>query len=234
MTFDNASRRGGFVSTVSGEITLEMMRQSLTAAVVSDALDGLGHRRHTPAAALRPMTVCDRLLAGRCRTTLWADMAHPDPKPYELELQAVDACQPDDVLICAAHGSARSGIWGELLSTAARNRGCVGAIVDGMVRDVRQMTKMGFAVWALGTNLLDSLHRQRVIDVDVPVEVGGIEFRTGDLVLADVDGIVVVPRELEAEAIRRAWEKVHAENVTREAIRGGMLATEAYRKYGVL
>lgn len=222
------------MSTVPAEITIEMMRQSLTAAVVSDALDGLGHRRHSPLISLRPMTVCDQVLVGRCRTTLWADMAHPDPKPYELELKAVDACQPDDVLICAANGSNRSGIWGELLSTAARNRGCVGAIVDGMVRDVRQMSKMGFAVWALGTNLLDSLHRQRVIDVDVPVELGGIEFRSGDLVIADVDGVVVVPRELESEAIRRAWEKVHAENVTRDAIRGGMLATEAYRKYGVL
>ena len=222
------------MSTAPAEITLEMMRQSLTAAVVSDALDGLGHRRHSPTIPLRPMTVCDRVLVGRCRTTLWADMAHPDPKPYELELQAVDACQPDDVLICAANGSNRSGIWGELLSTAARNRGCLGAIVDGMVRDVRQMSKMGFAVWSLGTNLLDSLHRQRVIDVDVPVEIGGIEFRSEDLVIADVDGVVVVPRELEVEAIRRAWEKVHAENITRDAIRGGMLAGEAYRKYGVL
>lgn len=222
------------MSTAPAEITIEMMRQSLTAAVVSDALDGLGYRRHSPTIPLRPMTVGDRVLVGRCRTTLWADMAHSDPKPYELELQAVDACQPDDVLICAANGSNRSGIWGELLSTAARNRGCVGAIVDGMVRDVRQMSKMGFAVWALGTNLLDSLHRQRVIDVDVPVELGGIEFRSGDLVIADVDGVVVVPRELEAEAIRRAWEKVHAENITRDAIRGGMLASEAYRTYGVL
>ena len=222
------------MSTVPAVITMEMMRQSLTAAVVSDALDGLGHRRHSPSISLRPLTVCQRVLVGRCRTTLWADMAHPDPKPYELELQAVDSCQPDDVLICAASGSNRSGIWGELLSTAARNRGCVGAIVDGMVRDVRQMTKMDFAVWALGTNLLDSLNRQRVIDVDMPVEIDGIEFRPGDLVIADIDGVVVVPRELEPEASRRAWQKVHDENVTRDAIRGGMLASEAYRQYGVL
>ncbi len=222
------------MSTVPAVITMEMMRQSLTAAVVSDALDGLGHRRHSPSISLRPLTVCQRVLVGRCRTTLWADMAHPDPKPYELELQAVDSCQPDDVLICAASGSNRSGSWGELLSTAARNRGCVGAIVDGMVRDVRQMTKMDFAVWALGTNLLDSLNRQRVIDVDMPVEIDGIEFRPGDLVIADIDGVVVVPRDLEPEASRRAWQKVHDENVTRDAIRGGMLASEAYRQYGVL
>lgn len=222
------------MSTVPAEITLQMMRQSLTAAVVSDALDGLGHRQHSPLIPLRPMTVCDRVLVGRCHTTLWADMAHPDPKPYELELQAVDSCQPDDILICAASGSNRSGIWGELLSTAAANRGCIGAVVDGMVRDVRQMTKMNFPVWACGTNLLDSLHRQRVIDINVPVEIGGIPFHPGDLVIADIDGLVVVPQKLEVEAIRRAWQKVHDENVTRDAIRGGMLAGEAYRQYGVL
>lgn len=222
------------MSTTPVEITLDLMRQSLTAAVVSDALDGLGHRRHSPLIPMRPMTVCDRVLVGRCKTSLWADMAHLDPQPYELELAAVDSCLPDEILICAASGSNRSGIWGELLSTAAKNRGCVGAIIDGMVRDVRQMTKMDFPVWARGTNLLDSLHRQRVIDIDVVVEIDGIEFRPGELVIADIDGIVVVPRELETEAIRRAWEKVHAENITRDAIRGGMLASEAYRKYGVL
>src|SRR5439155_20935956 len=106
---------------------------------------------------------------GRCKTTWWADMAHADPKTYELELAAVDGCQPDDVLIAAANGSVRSGIWGELLTTAARNQGCVGAIVDGMVRDVAKMRAMQFPVFARGTCTYDSKDRQRVIDVDVPV-----------------------------------------------------------------
>ena len=113
--------------------------------------------------------------AGRAgRTTLWGDTAHEDPRPYELELIAVDRCQPGDVLIAAAGGSMRSGIWGELLSTAAMNAGCVAAIVDGAVRDVAKMRAMGFGVFARGTSLYDSLHRQRVIDLDLPVEVGGV------------------------------------------------------------
>ena len=102
-------------------ITLEMMRQHLTCAVVCDALDGLGFTRQAPRVSLTPLT-SGLILVGRCKTTLWADMAHEDPRPYELELAAVDACQPDDVLIAAAGGSMRSGIWGELLSTAAQSR----------------------------------------------------------------------------------------------------------------
>jgi regulator of RNase E activity RraA len=96
------------------EITLEMMRQSLYSAVVCDALDSVGLTNQSPRLQLRPMTVPGTLV-GRCKTTLWTDMAHADPKPYELELVAVDSCKADDVFISAAGGSTRSGIWGELL-----------------------------------------------------------------------------------------------------------------------
>ncbi|MEQ8785844.1 MAG: RraA family protein [Pirellulaceae bacterium] len=221
------------MSATPAEITLPMIRESLYSAVLCDALDAMGFTSQSPRARLAPMTG-DFVLVGRCRTSLWADMFHVDPQPYELELIAVDSCQADDVLIAAAGGSMRSGIWGELLSTAARNRGCVGAIVDGAVRDTRQMTQMQFPVFARGHCIYDSQNRQRVIDLDVPVEIDGVIFSPGDLVLADSDGVVVVPRKVEQEAVRRAWEKVHAENITRDAIRDGMKATDAYAKYGVL
>ncbi len=149
-------------------------------------------------------------------------------------MRAVDGCRPDDVLIAAAGGSQRSGIWGELLSTAAVNAGCVGVIVDGAVRDVRQMREMGFPVFAGSRNIYDSKDRQRVVEIDEPVEIDGVRFCPGDLVIADVDGVVVVPAEISDTAIRAAWQKVHAENVTRDAIRGGMKASDAYEKYGVL
>jgi regulator of RNase E activity RraA len=161
-------------------------------------------------------------------------MAHPDPRPYELELMAVDGCRSDDVLIAAASGSQRSGIWGELLTTAAKNAGCVGAIVDGAIRDVDKIAAMSFPVFARGTSVYDSLHRQRVVDVDVPVEIDGVTFHPGDLVFGDADGVVVVPQSVEREAIRRAWEKVHAENAVRDAIRSGLPAQQAFAKYGVL
>ena len=214
-------------------IALDQMRQRLYSAVVCDALDKLGYRNQSPRVPLQPLTV-PGVLVGRCKTTLWAEMTHEDPRPYELELAAVDSCRPDDVLIAAAGGSTRSGLWGELLSRAAHRTGCVGAIVDGAVRDVVKMTSMGFAVYARGTCVYDSLNRNRVIDLDVPVEIDGVRFSPGDLVIADADGIVVVPQEVEAETISAAWEKVNAENVVRDAIAAGMSAGEAFRKYGVL
>lgn len=210
-----------------------MMRESLYTAVVSDALDAVGRRRQSPAVQLSPITA-ERVLVGRCKTTLWDDLYHEDPLPYELELKAVDACKPDEVLIAACNGSMRSAVWGELLTTAAVNRGCVGAIVDGAVRDVVRMRAIDFPVFARGTSPHDSRNRQRVVDIDVPVEIGGVVFHTGDLVFADVDGVVVIPREVEDDVIRLAWAKVHAENTVRDSIRYGMSATEAFEKYGIL
>ena len=221
------------MSETPQKITLAMMRQSLYTAVVCDALDGLGYRRQSPRVPLLPQTT-DTILVGRCKTTLWTNMFHDDPKPYELELKAVDSCVNDDVLIVAAGGSMHSGVWGELLSTAAGNSGCVGVIVDGAVRDIRKMKEMAFPAFARGTCVYDSQNRQRVIDYDVPVEIDGVRFSPGDLVFADADGIVVVPQKIEEQAVQAAWEKVHAENVTRDAIKKGMKATDAYKKYGVL
>jgi regulator of RNase E activity RraA len=96
------------------------------------------------------------------------------------------------------------------------------------------MTQMGFPVFARGSCVYDSRDRNRVIDVDVPVEIDGVRFSPGDLVIADADGVVVVPQTAEAEVVRAAWEKVHSENEVRAAIAGGMTAGEAFRKYGVL
>lgn len=219
--------------TTPTELTLPLMRQHFTSAIVCDALDQVGYLHQSPRVAFPLMTV-PQVLIGRAKTTLWSDLFHADPKPYELELRAVDECQPDDVLIAAAGGSVRSGIWGELLSTAAANRGCVGVIVDGAVRDVARMQSMAFPVFARGSMLYDSKDRQRVTDLDVPVEIGGVTISPGDLVVADRDGIVVVPRKVETVVLQRAWAKVHAENLVRDAIRAGMLATAAYEKFGVL
>ena len=219
-----------------GEITLAQIRAHLYSAVVSDALDGLGYPRQSPDVPLQHYSG-SVLLVGRCRTTLWQEVVavdEKDPAPYELELRAVDACERDDVLIAAAGGSRRSGIWGELLSTAARHRGCAGALVDGCTRDVRQLRAMQFSVYARATNPYDSRDRQKVVALDLTVEIGGVSFLPGALVIADEDGVVVVPPEIEREAIRRAWQKVHDENEVRDAIRRGMSASEAFERYGVL
>jgi regulator of RNase E activity RraA len=93
---------------------------------------------------------------------------------------------------------------------------------------------MKFPVFARGVCPYDSRDRQRVIDFDKPIEIDGVSIRSGDLIAADQDGVVIVPQEVEADVVYAAWQKVHAENQVRDAIRAGMSATKAFETFGVL
>jgi 4-hydroxy-4-methyl-2-oxoglutarate aldolase len=212
---------------------LEKLKTELYSAVLSDVLDQRGYTQQATRIPFHAYTGIPKLM-GRCKTTLWTDVYDTDVNPYEMELKAVDSCQAGDVLICAAGGSTRSAIWGELLSTAARNQGCLGVIVHGAVRDITKMLEMQFPVFATARNPYDSQNRQRVIEMDTVVEIDGVKFGPGDLVFVDEDGIVVIPKAIEEEVIQAALDKVNAENITRDAIRNGMKASEAYEKFGVL
>jgi 4-hydroxy-4-methyl-2-oxoglutarate aldolase len=96
------------------------------------------------------------------------------------------------------------------------------------------MKAMQFPVFARGMNPYDSRDRQRVIDIDIPIELDGIRIQPGDLIAADIDGIIIVPQAVEEQVVRAAWKKAHAENEVRDAIRKGMSATKAFETFGVL
>ena len=212
---------------------LDLVRDRLYSGVLSDVLDGLGLRDQAMAARLRPVWT-DAVVVGRAHTVLTVDVFETGPDPYRREIEAVDSLKPDDVLVAATGPSTRTGLWGELLSTAALRRGARGAVIDGYVRDVRRITEMRFPVFSTGMIPVDSGGRSVVVDHGIPVECGGVLVREGDLVFGDIDGLVVVPRDAEREAIRRALAKMEGEDRTRAALEKGMSLAEVYARYGLL
>jgi regulator of RNase E activity RraA len=147
----------------------------------------------------------------------------------------VDDLKPGDVAVFACDGPTdRIAPWGELLSTAAKARGAVGCVTDGLVRDVRHIRKMQFPVFHGGIGPLDSKGRGRMIEMDRPVVCAGVRVCAGDTVFGDVDGAVVVPHAISDKVFAKALEKVTHENRTRDELREGRLLSEVYSKYGVL
>ena len=214
---------------------LTVLRERLFSAVLSDCLDAAGHRCQAMHARVRPL---DELLVlcGRARTALYMDV-YDSPigeNPYELEIRLVDDLKPDEVPVFACGTSGRIAPWGELLSTAARARGAAGAVMDGLTRDIRAIRGMKFPVFAGGIGPLDSKGRGKVMAVDVPVEVAGALVAPGDLVFGDADGVVVVPRAVEAEVIAAALAKVAGENATREALARGEKLADVFKRHGIL
>jgi regulator of RNase E activity RraA len=205
----------------------------LYSAVLADVLDGLGHRTGALPANIRPLRNDWRIL-GRAATLSVVPVAAEPPKPYAVELACVDALKPGDVLLATTHGDHGSALWGELLSTACRAHGAVGAVIDGLTRDAARIVAMDFPVFAAGFSPLDSRGRLDGISHGQPIRVGECLVRPGDWVFADVDGVVVVPAELADQAFPLALEKVTGENRVRDELAKGRSAQELFAEYGIL
>lgn len=205
----------------------------LGTALVLDILDTKGLRQQALRPGIVPRTT-QKTLVGFAKTLLWVNFSHDDPTTYELELKAIDSLNPGEIVVCATGNSSRSGTWGELLTTAAMRRGAFGVVTDGAVRDIAQMDAMGFPVFSRSISPYDSLNRQKVIAIDVRIEIDGVTIEPGDVVVADRDGVAVVPRRLADEVLADALEKAGKEDAFRDAVRDGMGLFEAYNKFNVL
>lgn len=211
----------------------EHLERNLYTAVVSDALDDLGFRDRAMADHLRPVGSHVKF-AGWARTISCVDTYHVDDNPYEAEIAAIDSILPGEVVVVSTGGSKRNAPWGELLSTAAVARGARGAVVDGLVRDVQRILELGFPLFAAGFKPVDSKGRGVVIAYNVPVQCGGVLVGPGDLVFADLDGVLAIPAHAIGEAVRIATEKAMRENQSRDELRQGAYLRDVYNKYGVL
>lgn len=211
----------------------EHIERNLYTAVLADSLDELGFRQQAMRETIRPLSP-DLVFAGWARTISCMDVYHTCENPYELEIEAIDSLIPGEIAVVATGDSKRNAPWGELLSTAAMTRGARGAVIDGLVRDVKKIQSLGFPVFATGIKPVDSRGRGIVVDYNVPVECQGVRVTPGDLVVADYDGVVVVPAAAVTEAVRMATEKVSRENHSRQELMNGALLRQVYDKYGVL
>jgi 4-hydroxy-4-methyl-2-oxoglutarate aldolase len=205
----------------------------LSSAVLADVLDALGHRTSALPSYLRPLRQ-EWTLFGRVSTLAAVPVAVEPAQPYAVELECIDALRPGDVLVATTHGDRGSALWGELLSTAARAHGAVGAVVDGMTRDVAKILDMDFPVFAAGVCPLDSKGRLDGLSHGLPIRVGDCVVRPGDWVFGDVDGVVVAPAPLADEAFRLALEKVTAENRVRAELARGRSIREVFAEYRIL
>jgi regulator of RNase E activity RraA len=208
-------------------------RDLLTSAVLADVLDTLGHRTSALPATVRPLRA-EWKLFGRAATLAAVGVAAEPARPYAVELECVDALRPGDVLVATTGGDRSSALWGELLSTACRARGAVGAVIDGLTRDAARLVAMDFPVFAAGYHPLDSKGRIDCISHGRPIWVGECLVRPGDWVFGDVDGVVVVPAELAEEAFPRALDKVSGEDRVRAELARGRSVREVFDEFGFL
>lgn len=216
-----------------------LVRERLFTAVIGDVMDAAGLTRQFLPPHIRPLDP-DAVLVGRAMPVLEADCAGQDvghtgqPEPFGLMLRALDELREGEVYV-AAGGSPRYALWGGLMSTRARRLGAAGAVLDGFHRDTREIRALGFPVFSAGAYAQDQRLRGRVVDFRCRLAfLNGTEVGPGDLVVGDVDGVLVVPRDQVDGIVDAALAKVEGEGAVRGMIEAGEATDAVFRKTGIM
>lgn len=215
----------------------QFIKSHLYVAAVCDILDELGYRNQAMHHRLRPLLPDMRNCGfiGRARTMEWVETdLIAEASPYANEIEAMDSLKRSDVVVHSTDINGTNAPWGELMSTIAKKKGVAGCVCDSQVRDCVKIIDMNFPVYYTGIRPLDSKGRGIVVAYDVPVKCGEVLVHPGDLIFADFDGIVVIPKDVEYSVFARAKEKVQSENDSRKELLEGRSLREVFDKYGVL
>ena len=210
---------------------LRLVRQKLYTPVVGDILDKFGYTKQFLPNNIRPMESSMKIV-GRAMPVLVSDAYGVQEKPYGLLTEALDQLMPNEIYVASGVVQPVAS-WGELLTAVALQRGAVGSLIDGFYRDTPQILGQDFPVFGRGPSGQDSSLRSVVRDFRTEIEIGGVKITPGDLLFGDFDGVLVIPREVEAEVIELALGKVSTEKEIFTKISEGMSATDAFAKYGV-
>lgn len=212
------------------DLPVELRATEVSTSIISDCIEAVGHR----AMAMEPglWTFHKNPLrtfigpAHTCtvrRTEKWVEI--------DKLLEMVDATPANSIVVVAPDHDIRGALWGGLMSTRVKSRGGVAAIVDGGVRDLAQINELHFPVFAAYTSPLDIRGRAEVVTHSAPVTCRGVDIEPGDTIVADANGVVVVPREIEASVTSALLTRLDAEKLTEKALLEGESATEVYKRH---
>ncbi len=225
----------------SDEELFTIAERELFTCVVGDVMDKMKLTHQYLPPAIRPLRDDMRLL-GRAMPVLSGDVFEEcvegstnsmSARPFGLMLEALDDLRPNEIYINTG-SSPRNAMWGEMMSTRAIKLGARGAVLNGYVRDTRAILALNYPTFSFGSYGQDSAPRYKVYDFRVPIEIGSVSIRPGDILFGDIDGVLVVPSDAETEVFSNALEKARGEKTVKRDLENGLSAVEAFARHGIM
>ena len=220
---------------------ISLIKGELYTAVIGDIMDKMGYLHQFLPQQIRALRE-DMFVVGRAMTVLEADVYENQTaggmnpilkRSFGLMLEALDDLKEDEIYICSG-ASPDYALWGELMSARAIQCKAGGAVVNGYSRDTKGILELNFPCFSYGPYAQDQAPRGKVIDYRVPIEIEGVLINDGDMLIGDIDGVCVVPRQIEEEVFIRALEKARGERLVLKKIQEGMKARDAFDKFGIM
>ena len=201
--------------------------EKLSTTNLADALDKEGIRGAV--IGIRPMYDCPRII-GRA-VTMKVTAAGMWKTKYHMGVRAIDSASAGDIIVIDNRGDTNNNCWGEILSMGAKMKGVSGVVVDGAARDIDACREFGFPVYARGTVPITARGRIMEESVNEVVRIGDVQVRPGDIVMADVNGAVIIPVEKLDDVVKSAEGIVKKESAMVEELRNGANIVEVDQKY---
>ena len=199
----------------------------LSSTNLSDAMDKVGIRGAV--IGIRPMYDCPRIV-GRA-VTIKVTAAGMMKSKHHLGVQAIDSSEEGDIIVIDNRGDLNNNCWGEVLSMGAKMKGVSGVVVDGAARDIDMCKEFEFPVYARGAIPITARGRIMQESFNEVIRIGDVQVRPGDIVMADINGVVVIPVEKVDEVLRAAEDIFKKEAAMVEDLKNGLSIIEVDHKY---
>ena len=211
----------------------EMIKEKLYSGIISDVLDGMGYRNQALAGGISPLTD-DTVIFGPAFTSIGTTVYSMPENPLVAQCKVVDQLGKDEIYVLVTRGDYNCAVFGELFATAVNARKGAGVLLDGYARDVKALKEMKFPLFYKGRDVRTSKGRCEINECQIPVILDGVTIRPGDYIFGDIDGVIVIPKEVAEEVIRQAAETVEKENEVRTRLFNGSTLQKAYEEIGAI
>ncbi len=205
--------------------------KKLYTGAIGDILDKRGYRQQILPYYINPIRD-DMLIAGPAFTGYGEPHNDPTEDDTAMRLAMLEEIMPHSISVWATNNHFGSAHWGEIMSTAARERDCNGAVIDGGVRDTSFILDMNFPIFCRFKCSGSSIGRWSIRKFQIPIQIGQTQIIPGDFIMGDIDGVVVIPQRASYDILTEAEEISVRERKMRVELRKGMRITEVYKKYG--
>ena len=203
-------------------------------AMISDSLDVVGVRNNAMDIRVRALRPHMRAVGLAATVQFIPDSNYDQKDPYGDGIDFLDTLQVGEIAVVSTGGECLSAFWGELFSAAAKGRGATGVVADGPLRDTEQVVALDFPAFGQGSRTYDYKGRMRIEAIRIPVICGGVEIHPGDGVIADSDGVVVVPAKHLEKVSELANARAATEKTVLQDLLSGKSVREVWNAYGVL
>lgn len=212
---------------------LKEVQNSLYSGILCDVLDGLGYRNQALSNAISGLTD-ETVIFGPAFTSIGTQVYSMPENPLIAQTRVVDQLGEGEIYVLVTRGEYNCAVFGELFATAVKQRKGAGVLLDAYARDIKELKKMDFPLFYRGKSPLTSKGRCEINECQIPVTLDGVTIHPGDYIFGDVDGVVVIPKDLIDEVLKRAFALIQDENRVRDGLRNGDSLEKVYTEIGAI